>query len=76
MNLDSNPLGILATSAARVGYPLLVKASAGGGGKGMRAVYEPKMLRTEYEAAAREAPAALGMGHSLCREIINWFKTC
>ena len=57
---DSNPLGILATSAARVGYPLLVKASAGGGGKGMRAVYEPKMLRTEYEAAAREASAAFG----------------
>ena len=59
---DSNPLGILATSAARVGYPLLVKASAGGGGKGMRAVYEPKMLRTEYEAAAREASAAFGDG--------------
>ena len=59
---DSNPLGVLASSAARVGYPLLVKASAGGGGKGMRAVYEPKMLRTEYEAAAREASAAFGDG--------------
>jgi len=58
----SNPLGVLATSAARVGYPLLVKASAGGGGKGMRAVFEPKMLRTEYEAAAREASAAFGDG--------------
>ena len=58
----SNPLGVLATSAARVGYPLLVKASAGGGGKGMRAVHEPKMLRTEYEAAAREASAAFGDG--------------
>ena len=58
----TNPLGVLASSAARVGYPLLVKASAGGGGKGMRAVYEPKMLRTEYEAAAREASAAFGDG--------------
>ena len=57
-----NPLGVLASSAARVGYPLLVKASAGGGGKGMRAVHEPKMLRTEYEAAAREASAAFGDG--------------
>ena len=40
-------LGALAACAARVGYPLLLKASAGGGGKGMRAVQEPKMLRIE-----------------------------
>ena len=55
-------LGALATCAARVGYPLLLKASAGGGGKGMRAVSEPKLLRTEYEAASREAAAAFGDG--------------
>jgi len=55
-------LGALATCAARVGYPLLLKASAGGGGKGMRAVSEPKLLRTEYEAASREASAAFGDG--------------
>ena len=55
-------LGALAACAARVGYPLLLKASAGGGGKGMRAGYEPKMLRTEYEAASREASAAFGDG--------------
>ncbi|MCH1591892.1 MAG: ATP-grasp domain-containing protein [Candidatus Thalassarchaeaceae archaeon] len=59
---DSDHLGILASVAARVGYPLLLKASAGGGGKGMRIVREPKMLRTEYEAAAREASAAFGDG--------------
>ena len=55
-------LGQLAACAARVGYPLLLKASAGGGGKGMRAVSEPKMRRTEYEAASREASAAFGDG--------------
>ncbi len=55
-------LGPLAVAAAKVGYPLLLKASAGGGGKGMRVVREPKMLRTEYEAAAREAAAAFGDG--------------
>ena len=62
MGGDSDHLGVLAAAAARVGYPLLLKASAGGGGKGMRAVHEPKMLRTEYEAAAREATAAFGDG--------------
>ncbi len=59
---DSDHLGALATAAARVGYPLLLKASAGGGGKGMRAVIEPRALRTEFEAAAREAAAAFGDG--------------
>ena len=58
----SDHMGALASVAARVGYPLLLKASAGGGGKGMRVVHEPKMLRTEYEAAAREASAAFGDG--------------
>jgi len=59
----SDHMGALASVAARVGYPLLLKASAGGGGKGMRVVREPKMLRTEYEAAAREASAAFGDGN-------------
>jgi len=59
---DADHLGNLAISAARVGYPLLLKASAGGGGKGMRAVSEPKALRSEYEAASREASASFGDG--------------
>ena len=57
-----DPLPQLAAAAAQVGYPLLLKASAGGGGKGMRAVKEPKLLRMEYEAASREATAAFGDG--------------
>ena len=43
-----------------VGYPLLVKARAGGGGRGMRVVYEPGQLAEATEAAAREAGAAFG----------------
>ena len=58
-------LGALASAAAKVGYPLLIKASAGGGGKGMRSVSVPKNLRSEFEAAAREASAAFGDGLSL-----------
>jgi acetyl/propionyl-CoA carboxylase alpha subunit len=59
---DADHLGVLASAAARIGYPLLLKASAGGGGKGMRSVREPRALRAEYEAAAREAAAAFGDG--------------
>ncbi len=59
---DSDHMGVLASAAARVGYPLLLKASAGGGGKGMRAVSEPKSLRLEFEAATREATSAFGDG--------------
>jgi acetyl-CoA carboxylase biotin carboxylase subunit len=55
-------LGSLASAAAKVGYPLLIKASAGGGGKGMRSVSVPKNLRGEFEAAAREASMAFGDG--------------
>lgn len=46
--------------AERLGYPVLVKASAGGGGKGMRLVYEPAELLPALEAGAREAQQAFG----------------
>jgi acetyl-CoA carboxylase biotin carboxylase subunit len=47
-------------AAESVGFPLLVKASAGGGGKGMRAVHEPKDLADALAAARREALSAFG----------------
>ena len=59
---DEDYIEPLAAAAARVGYPLLLKASAGGGGKGMRAVHAPKNLKSQYEAASREASAAFGDG--------------
>ncbi len=46
--------------AERIGYPLLVKASAGGGGKGMRIVESPDDLQTALESGAREAGQAFG----------------
>jgi len=45
---------------AEIGYPLLVKARAGGGGRGMRVVREAAQLAEAMEAAAREAGAAFG----------------
>jgi acetyl-CoA carboxylase biotin carboxylase subunit len=47
-------------TAAAVGYPLLVKAVAGGGGKGMRAVDTPDALRAAVRTARSEAGAAFG----------------
>jgi acetyl-CoA carboxylase biotin carboxylase subunit len=47
-------------AAARLGYPVLVKASAGGGGKGMRIVERPTDLLPALEAGAREAQQAFG----------------
>ncbi|MGZ4384935.1 MAG: biotin carboxylase N-terminal domain-containing protein, partial [Gaiellaceae bacterium] len=46
--------------AERLGYPLLLKAAAGGGGKGMRWVSGPEELADAFEAAASEAGSAFG----------------
>jgi acetyl-CoA carboxylase, biotin carboxylase subunit len=47
---------------AEVGYPLVVKASAGGGGKGMRVVREEAQVEDAYLEASREAAASFGDG--------------
>jgi acetyl/propionyl-CoA carboxylase alpha subunit len=52
----------LADAAHRLGYPLLVKASAGGGGRGMRAVNGAHEIADAVSAARREARAAFGDG--------------
>ncbi|WP_433198907.1 acetyl/propionyl/methylcrotonyl-CoA carboxylase subunit alpha [Nocardia sp. CA-107356] len=50
----------LITAATDIGYPVLVKPSAGGGGKGMRLVEEPAALPAALVSARREAAAAFG----------------
>ena len=51
----------LALAAAnRVGYPVLLKAASGGGGRGQRIVETPDKLASAYESARREAKAAFG----------------
>jgi 3-methylcrotonyl-CoA carboxylase alpha subunit len=50
----------LTAEAAVIGYPVLVKASAGGGGKGMRVVADPSGLAEAVASAKREAKAAFG----------------
>lgn len=46
--------------AKKIGYPVLLKAAAGGGGKGMRIVESPADMRSQFERAASEAGAAFG----------------
>lgn len=48
------------SEAEEIGYPVLIKAAAGGGGKGMRMVVEPKDLKNAFEASRREAQSAFG----------------
>ncbi len=50
----------LQTAVADMPYPLLIKASAGGGGKGMRVVWEPAEFADAVRAARREAGSAFG----------------
>jgi acetyl-CoA carboxylase biotin carboxylase subunit len=56
--------------ASEIGYPVLVKASAGGGGKGMRVVWEAKDLPEEIDAAKREAIHAFGDDRLLIEKYI------
>ncbi len=58
-------------AAAFVGFPLLIKAAAGGGGKGMRAVYRPEDLRSALASARREAEAAFGDGAVYLEKIVE-----
>src|SRR4029077_17744761 len=48
--------------AARIGYPVMLKAAAGGGGKGMRLVHAPEELKSSLEGARSEAERSFGDG--------------
>jgi len=56
----SSDVDALLAAADEVGFPIFVKAVAGGGGRGMRRVLEPAQLRESIEAAMREAESAFG----------------
>lgn len=61
-------------AAASIGFPLLVKAAAGGGGRGMRIVVEPDKLPLALESARREALAAFGDGALLIEKFLAHHK--
>lgn len=49
-------------TAEKIGYPVIVKAALGGGGKGMRVAYKPEELEAAFNTAQKEAKAAFGNG--------------
>ena len=62
---------VLAAEAEAVGYPLLVKATAGGGGRGMRIVRAPDELPDALQSARAEAGAAFGSSHLLLERLVE-----
>jgi len=48
--------------AKKIKYPVIVKATAGGGGRGMRIIWKEEELQAAYESASKEAEAAFGNG--------------
>jgi acetyl-CoA carboxylase biotin carboxylase subunit len=58
-------------AAAEIGYPVLVKAAAGGGGRGLRVARSPQELRQVFAAAGREAAAAFGSGELYVERLLE-----
>lgn len=71
---DTKALIALKAAAERVGYPLLLKASSGGGGKGMRAVHDPRGFEEAATGARREAVAAFGDGRIYIERLLSGSK--
>jgi len=67
---DNDP-ALLAREAGRIGYPVLIKASAGGGGKGMRRVDKPEDFAAALASCQREAKASFGDDHVLVERYVT-----
>ena len=57
--------------AEEIGYPVMIKATAGGGGKGMRAVWKAENLSDLWDSAVQEATAAFGNGGMYMEKLIE-----
>ena len=61
----------LRATAIQIGFPLMIKATAGGGGKGMRVVHDPNQFTSALLAARREAIGAFGNGEVYLEKYIS-----
>ena len=68
---DAQDPGFLAEQADKIGYPVLIKARAGGGGKGMRRVDDPKDFASALEGAQREGQSSFGDGRVLIEKYLT-----
>ena len=57
-------------TAKVMGYPVMIKATAGGGGKGMRAIWSEDQMETHFNSAVQEATAAFGNGGMYMEKLI------
>ncbi|WP_282160315.1 acetyl-CoA carboxylase biotin carboxylase subunit [Ulvibacterium marinum] len=57
--------------AKKMGYPVMIKATAGGGGKGMRAIWSEDQMESNFESAVKEATAAFGNGGMYMEKLIE-----
>jgi len=57
--------------AKKTGYPVMLKATAGGGGKGMRAVWKPEDLKNAWDSARQESKAAFGNDNMYMEKLIE-----
>lgn len=64
----------LKDQADEIGYPILIKASAGGGGRGIRLVNSPKDFETQAANAQKEAEIAFGDGHLFVEKYLDHAK--
>jgi len=71
---EADALAAIEAASHRVGYPLLLKASSGGGGKGMRAVHAPEDLIESAKGARREAITAFGDGRVYLERLLTGSK--
>ena len=69
MGDDQDPK-MLAGEAAKIGYPVLIKAVAGGGGKGMRLVTDPAEFGEALASCQREAQSSFGNAHVLIEKYV------
>ncbi|OYW88095.1 MAG: carbamoyl-phosphate synthase subunit L, partial [Hyphomonas sp. 32-62-5] len=68
---EAQDIGTLTKAAEKIGYPLLIKAVAGGGGRGIRQVSGAAELESELLSAVREAESAFGDGRVMLEKLVQ-----